>query len=163
MADEIVLLLILVAIVGSVYFVISRRRRQRERNRNPIAKPAPVTASQESVSDTGPAPVLEPQESTDEDEAPMVQKVQVACQIAEMYAGYSDDEYERERFEEYIDKGLNIARGIRDDFYRSAAIHVVISALIKDGRLEQAQQLIREIDVDMIVEKANKEVSAARG
>lgn len=159
MADEIFFLLILVAIVGGVYSIISRRRQER----NPIAEPVPVTASQESASDVEPVPVSDPHKSTADDEAPFVHKVQVACHIAEMSAGYRDDEYERERFEEYIDKGLNIARGIKDDFYRSAAIHLVVSALIKDSRLEQAQQLIREIDVDMIEGRANEELSAARG
>jgi hypothetical protein len=159
MTDEILILLILLAIVGGAYFVISQRRRKR----NSIAEPAPVPAAQEIASENEPVLAAAEKERASDDEAPFVQKVQVACQIAGMSAGYPDDEYERERFEEYVDKGLSIARGIKDDFYRSAAIHLIVSVLIKDSRLDQAQELIHEINVDMIEEEANEELSAARG
>jgi hypothetical protein len=96
-----------------------------------------------------------------DDEAQVVAKVQMACQIAGMSAGYPDDEYERNRFEEYINKALGIAREIRDEFYHSAAIHQVVSTLIKDNQIDRAQQLAREITVEMIQEKAESELREA--
>lgn len=98
-----------------------------------------------------------------EDEAPLVQKVQVACQIAAMSAGYPNDEYQRQRFEEYIRKALELTKGIRDDFYYSAAIHLIVSALIGDNQLDRARELMRDIRDDMILEKAEQELLAATG
>ncbi len=97
-----------------------------------------------------------------EDEAPLVHKIQAACQIATMHAGYPNDEYERQRFEEYISKAIELAKDIRDDFYHSAAIHLIVSALIEDNQLDRALELIHDIRDDMILEKAKKELIAAK-
>ncbi len=101
----------------------------------------------------------------DEDGAQVVARVQATCRIASMIAGdkeQKDSPNERRRFEGRIEKALGLARGIGDEFYRSAALHHVVSVLIKDAQLDRAEELASEITVDMIQEKALGELRAAR-
>ena len=70
---------------------------------------------------------------------------------------------EQRRFASRIEKALDRATGIRDEFYWSAAFHQIVSALIKDKQLDRAQETARQITVDMIYEKAEAEIREARG
>jgi hypothetical protein len=98
----------------------------------------------------------------DDAEAQIVAQVQATCQTAAMIAGNQDNPNERRRFEARITKALDLAKGIRDEFYRSSAFHRIVSTLIKDNQLDRVQELISEITVDFIRERAQEELRAAR-
>ena len=70
---------------------------------------------QSSVEDEAP--------SDSDEEAKLVLKAKTACQIAEMSISDLSDDYERDRFESYLQKAESIALSISDPFYQSAALH----------------------------------------
>ncbi len=102
-------------------------------------------------------------EPDDDAEAEVVAKVQRTCQIAAMSAGSQDNPNERRRFEKRIASALDLAKSIRDEFYRSSAFHQVISTLLKDKQLDRAEELADEVTVDIILERVHEELRTARG
>lgn len=92
-------------------------------------------------------------------EEPLLIKVQTACQIAYGSADFLSDDYEKERFNKFINSALDIARSIDDEFYRSAALHEIIDTLTAAGQIERGKALLPEIEVSMILKKAQGLVS----
>lgn len=101
-------------------------------------------------------------------EVEKVEQVKRLCWIAGMSAIYlnpeSEDyqtladapeqqEYERNRYNEYRAKALRVADEITDEFYRSAAIHFLIDASMKAADDDDARALLKQVEVDFIREK----------
>jgi hypothetical protein len=108
-----------------------------------------------------------------EDNAPpgeveKVEQVKRLCWIAGMSATYLDpesedyqtlanapeqQEYERNRYNEFRSKALRVADEITDEFFRSAAIHFLIDASMKAADDDDARALLKQVEVDFIREK----------
>jgi hypothetical protein len=98
-------------------------------------------------------------------EAEKVEQVKRLCWIAGMSAVYlnpaSEDyqtladapeqqEYERNRYNEFRAKALRVADEITDEFFQSAAIHFIIDASMKAGDDDDARALLKHVEVDFI-------------
>lgn len=101
-------------------------------------------------------------------EAEKLEHVKRLCWVAGMSAVYlnpgSEDyqtladapeqqQYERNRYNEFRAKALRVADEITDEFFRSAAIHLLIDVSMKAGDDDDARALLRHVEVDFIREK----------
>jgi hypothetical protein len=111
---------------------------------------------------------VQPADDEPPGEAEKVEHVKRLCWVAGMSAIYlnpeSEDyqtladspeqqEYERNRYNEFRAKALRIADEITDEFYRSAAIHFIIEASMKAADEDDARALLNQVEVDFIREK----------
>ncbi len=62
-------------------------------------------------------------------------------------------QYERNRYNEFRAKALRVADEITDEFFRSAAIHLLIDVSMKAGDDDDARALLRHVEVNFIREK----------
>jgi hypothetical protein len=101
-------------------------------------------------------------------EAQKVMKVKQLCWMgkmsAEAYAGFSEDErreefgqYELNRYQKMLLEATNLARELRDEFYRDSALHFLIGLLMAFGDEAQARKLYSVIEVDIIQDAILKE------
>jgi|HubBroStandDraft_4_1064222.scaffolds.fasta_scaffold72183_5 hypothetical protein len=101
-------------------------------------------------------------------EAEAVSKIQRLCWISGMSAIYLDpnneeyavfadiperQEYERNRYNEFRAKALRVADTLTDEFYRWAAIHLIIDTCMKAADEDDARNLLKHVEVDFIREK----------
>lgn len=90
----------------------------------------------------------------------LLQLVQMKCKFAEGGledidgSGSEDDIYEKKRIENLVSAALSHSDEIKDDFYRSAALHSIANLLSIAGQFERASGLIEQIPVDFIQEEA---------
>ena len=56
--------------------------------------------------------------------------------------------------EKLVGSALEHASEIDDEFYRSAALHPVADLLVKAGQFDRAEEVINQINVEYINEKA---------
>ena len=84
----------------------------------------------------------------------------MGCQIAQGSVEFIDgsgselDIYETERVEQYVQTCLKHSEEIQDDFYKSAALHLISELLAKAGQYDRANNLIKQIKEDFIQEQA---------
>jgi hypothetical protein len=101
-------------------------------------------------------------------EAEKVMKVKHLCWMgkmsAEAYAGFSEEErreefgqYELNRYQKMLLEATNLARELRDEFYRDSALHFIIGLLMAFGDEAQAKKLYKVIEVDIIQDSILKE------
>ncbi|MBR1204474.1 MULTISPECIES: hypothetical protein [unclassified Bradyrhizobium] len=105
--------------------------------------------------------VLEPRVEEFPDEAEKVVKIKHFCWMGKMsadaYAGFSKEErkeefgqYELNRYQKMLLEATNLARELRDEFYRDSALHFIIGLLMAFGDEAQAKKLYSVIEVDII-------------
>jgi hypothetical protein len=101
-------------------------------------------------------------------EAEKVLQVKNLCWIAKMSAEAYDEmsnedkqdefgQYEYKRYREYMSKAINLARELRDTFYRDAALHQLILLLMVAKEEKLAKDLYKVVEVDVIQEAILKE------
>jgi hypothetical protein len=78
------------------------------------------------------------------------------------YGGEGGTPNEQRRFESRIRKALDLADGFVTSSIAVRRFTRSFSALIKDNQIDRAQDLAREITVDMILEKTGTELRAAQ-
>ncbi|UPK02818.1 hypothetical protein [Bradyrhizobium sp. 170] len=94
-------------------------------------------------------------------EAEKVVKIKNLCWMgkmsAESFVGFSEEEqreefgqYELKRYQSMLLEATNLARELRDEFYRDAALHFIINLLMAAGDEAQAKKLYSVIEVDAI-------------
>jgi hypothetical protein len=94
-------------------------------------------------------------------EAEKVLKIKNLCWIAKMsaesYVEMSEadrreefGEYEYNRYRTFLSKAINLARELRDTFYRDAALHQLILLLMVAEEEKLAKELFKVIEVDVI-------------
>jgi hypothetical protein len=94
-------------------------------------------------------------------EAEKVAKVKHLCWIAKMsaeaYGEMSEEDkqedfgqYEYKRYREFMSKAINLARELRDTFYRDAALHQLILLLMVANEEKLAKDLFKVVEVDVI-------------
>jgi hypothetical protein len=113
-------------------------------------------------------PPVQAEDDAPPGEAEKVEQVKRLCWVAGMSGVYlnpaSDDykvlcddqeqqEYERNRYNEFRAKALRVADEITDEFFRSAAIHLLIDASMKAADEDDARALLKQVEVDFIREK----------
>lgn len=102
------------------------------------------------------------------DEVEKLMTIKHLCWIgkmsAEAYAGFSEEErqeefgqYDLNRYQKMLLEATNLARELRDDFYRDSALHFIIGLLMAFGDEAQAKKLPRVIEVDIIQDAILKE------
>jgi hypothetical protein len=101
-------------------------------------------------------------------EAEKVVKIKNLCWLAkgsaESINGLSEadlkdefNEYELTRYRKLLFEATNLARELRDEFYRDAALHLLIGLLMTAGDEAQAKKLYSVIEVDTIQDAVLKE------
>ena len=101
-------------------------------------------------------------------EAEKATKVKHLCWIAkmsaesygEMTAADKQDEagqYEYKRYRDYMSKAINLARELRDTFYRDAALHQLILLLMVAKEEKLAKDLFKVVEVEVIQDAILKE------
>ena len=94
-------------------------------------------------------------------EAEKVMQIKNLCWMGKMSAenivGLSDaerkdefNEYEVNRYQKMLLQATNLARELRDEFYRDSALHFIIGLLMAAGDEAQAKKLYSVIEVDII-------------
>lgn len=104
----------------------------------------------------------------EEKEIKIVQLVQFKCKMAENRfksingEDIEKDDYERKQFDDLIKICLAHSEEIKDDFYKSAALHSIANTLSNAGYFDYAESIIKVIVVDFIQEKALEELKQAK-
>lgn len=62
-------------------------------------------------------------------------------------------EYEHSRYQRLRDEALQLADKLTDEFYRSAAVHLLVELCMKADDVEDARALFARCEVDFIREK----------
>lgn len=106
---------------------------------------------------------VQPAETVEEfpGEAEKVMQIKNLCWIGKMSAesiiGLSDaerkeefNEYEVNRYNKMLLEATNLARELRDEFYRDSALHFIIGLLMTAGDEAQAKKLYSVVQVDII-------------
>ncbi len=111
--------------------------------------------------DTGGAPAESDLSKEDEERyIKLVELSKIKCRFAEGSlegidgSGSEDDIYEQERVEKLLGAALGHAAEIPDEFYKCAALHPIADLLSKAGRFDEASEIISQISVEFIQEKA---------
>lgn len=107
---------------------------------------------------------LDDNDLTDEENerfASLVQLVKMKCHYATSIAEDIVDDYDREQVEKFISMALSDADEIEDEFYRSAALHLITDLLVAAGQITRAKELIGQISVEFIREKAEEAIADA--
>lgn len=156
------LVLILIGIVVWEAWAILKLRREIDRLRgaSSLSKdlgPEEDTEGeqQESGSDDFPS------ELSDEEnhrQAAILEKVQVLCQMAEVHLDDLSDEYESAMLRKRIDMAKDMAGEIDDGFYKSAAIHQIISLAHRAGWRDDVADLLPLVSESFIREKIESEI-----
>jgi hypothetical protein len=101
-------------------------------------------------------------------EAEKVLKIKNLCWIAKMsaetYVEMSEDErreefgqYEYNRYRRFLSEAIELARELRDVFYRDSALHFLIGLLMVAKEEKLAKELFKIIEVDIIQEAILKD------
>jgi hypothetical protein len=77
--------------------------------------------------------------------------------LSEADLKYEFNEYELTRYRKLLFEATNLARELRDEFYRDAALHLLIGLLMTAGDEAQAKKLYSVIEVDTIQDAVLKE------
>lgn len=103
---------------------------------------------------------IEDEEDADK-ELQAAQQIQHKCKWAEVYLKDQDcdmdedfKEKSKNKLQKTIDESISIAEKTVDDFSKSTMLHAIADLLSKTGNYERAKELIDDIEVDFIQEKA---------
>jgi hypothetical protein len=116
----------------------------------------------------GKRPAPPPIQNDPPGEAEKVMKIKHLCWIAKMsaeaYGEMTEEErseefgqYEYNRYRTFLSQAIELAREIRDEFYRDSALHFLINLLMVAKEDKLAKDLFKVIEVDMIQESILKD------
>lgn len=98
---------------------------------------------------------LTPEENQRQGQA--LYEITVWCQACNHHLGELTDQYHKEDFDKLIIKSKKLLLNISDPFYSSAGMHAIISVLVKANLVNDARELLAEVEVDFIKEKIIEE------
>ena len=103
-------------------------------------------------------PGVEPEVNIEE--AKRVQLVMARCHYAEFYLEQLDDDYELGQFKHIVNSCKQMATGIADPFFKSSAIHPLVTLLDRAGWETERDKLIALVEDENILQQIRSELSA---
>ena len=94
------------------------------------------------------------------EEAKRVQLVMARCHYAEFYLEQLDDDYELGQFKHIVNSCKQTATGITDPFFKSSAIHPLVTLLDRAGWENERDKLIALVEDENILQQIRSELSA---